>query len=144
MIVWPSVCVYAVGRWLGRLYAIDWGFYIFRVGNLIALLTAPLGALLYLSKLAPFVGIRYRLTNQRLVVERGIKAVEERSISLDRFDAIEVDVRPGQAWFAAGDLVFFKGTVETFRLESVSRPQAFRQICLKSQMAYTGVLAAVG
>lgn len=142
MTVWPSVAVFGLGRLLGRLYAIDLGFYIFRIGNLIALATAPLGAVLYLAKLAPFLGIRYRLTNQRLLVERGLLGVEERSIALDRFDSVEVQVRSGQEWFDAGDLIFKKGSVETFRLEAVSRPEAFRQVCIKSQMTCVGVRQA--
>ncbi len=143
MTVWPSVSRYALGRFLGKLYAIQLGTYIFRVGNLIALLTAPLGAMLYVLRLAPVVGVRYRLTNRRLIVERGLRGVEERFVDLDRFDTIEIDVRPGQAWYHAGDLIFRMGNVETFRLEAVSRPQAFRQVCLKSCQAYTGVNQAL-
>ncbi|MEM8677978.1 MAG: PH domain-containing protein [Planctomycetota bacterium] len=144
MVIWPSICVTWIGRLLGRLYAIDFGFYIFRVGNVIALCSAPIAALLYLAKVAPFTALRYRLTNQRLIVERGILGAEERSITLDRFDSVSIEQRPGQAWFDAGDLVFSKGSVETFRLEAVARPEAFSQICMKSQMAYTGVNAAIG
>ncbi len=68
---------------------------------------------------------------------------EVKSIELDRFDTIEVDVKPGQEWFAAGDLVFKRGDVETFRLEGVSRPEAFRQTCVKSHMSYVGVKQAL-
>ncbi len=62
-----------------------------------------------------------------------------KSIDLDRFDTIEIDCKPGQAWFAAGDLVFKRGDVETFRLEGVSRPESFRQTCNKSAMSYVAV-----
>jgi hypothetical protein len=66
-----------------------------------------------------------------------------KSIDLDRFDTIEIDCKPGQAWFAAGDLVFKRGDVETFRLEGVSRPESFRQTCCKSAMSYVGVREAL-
>ena len=66
-----------------------------------------------------------------------------KSIELDRFDTIEIDCKPGQAWFAAGDLVFKRGDVETFRLEGVSRPESFRQTCSKSAMSYLGVKQAL-
>jgi len=68
---------------------------------------------------------------------------EVKSIELDRFDAIEIDCKPGQAWFAAGDLVFKRGDVETFRLEGVSRPESFRETCLKSHLSFVGVKRAL-
>ncbi len=68
---------------------------------------------------------------------------EVKSIELDRFDTIDIDCKPGQAWFAAGDLVFKRGDVETFRLEGVSRPESFRQTCLKSHLSYVGVKQAL-
>jgi len=43
----------------------------------------------------------------------------------------------------AGDLIFRLGATETFRLEAVSRPEAFRQVCLKSHRAYVGVKQAI-
>ncbi|MEM7313490.1 MAG: PH domain-containing protein, partial [Planctomycetota bacterium] len=41
MTVWPSNGLYGLGRFFGGLYSIGAGFYVFRVGNLLALLTAP-------------------------------------------------------------------------------------------------------
>ncbi len=67
---------------------------------------------------------------------------ETGNVPLDGFDSIEVDVRPGQSWHHAGDLVFRSGATERFRLEGVSRPEAFRQVCLKAHFAYQGVQAA--
>ena len=144
MTVWPSVAKYGLGRLLGRLYELKFGFYVVRLGNLIALATAPIGAILFLLRLAPFVGTCYRITSKRIVVERGLTHVEERSVNLDRFDGIEIVVRPGQGWYDAGDLVFRLGQTETFFLEAVSRPDAFRQTCLKSQLAFVGVQKFVG
>jgi hypothetical protein len=67
---------------------------------------------------------------------------ETRSVQLDRFDDVRVEVQPGQAWYHAGDLVFLQGEVETFRLPGVSRPEAFRTSCLKARASYVGVLRA--
>ena len=64
---------------------------------------------------------------------------EIKSISLDRFDSIDVVVEPGQAWYKAGDLVFRLGPVETFRIAAVPRPETFRQTCLKANMSFVGV-----
>jgi hypothetical protein len=143
MTVWPSVAAYPPGRWLGQLFAIRAGWYIFTLGNLFALMSIPVALVLFFWRLAPFVGARYRLTNRRIVVERGLRPNKvERYVDLDRFDSIDVVVQPGQAWYDAGDLVFHLGNVETFRLAGVSRPQSFRHTCLKSRMAHVGVAKA--
>ena len=143
MTVWPSNGAYDWGQWLGTLYANKTGFYIFRLGNLFAVLSIPLAMAIYFWRLLPNVGTRYHLTNRRVVVQRGLMAVDEKSIGLGDFDAIQVDVRPGQHWYHAGDLVFRTGESEVLRLPGVSRPEAFRQVCLKSHAACTGVKAAM-
>ncbi len=143
MTVWPSVARYGLGRTLGTLFAITWpDIYIFRLGNLIALAAIPVALVLYFMRVAPFIGVRYRLTNRRIIVERGLSGVLDKSVDLDRFDNITVETLPGQAWYHAGDLVFKLGNVETFRLEGVSRPAAFRETCLKSHLAHATVKRA--
>lgn len=140
MTVWPSIAAYRLGRFLGGFCGIQHpGFYIFTPGNLFALLSIPLALILYACRLLPRVGTRYRLTNRRVVVQKGLKAVDDQAIELDEFDAIQIDVLPGQEWFHAGDLVFAREGAEVFRLQGVSRPAVFRQNCLKSRMAYVGV-----
>lgn len=143
MTVWPSNAKFGLGRMLGQAYAITWpDIYIFRLGNLVALLSIPLALLLFFMRIGPFVGTRYRLTNRRIVVERGLSSKEDKAVDLDRFETIDIAVQPGQAWYDAGDLVFKLGNVETFRLEGVSRPAAFRETCLKAHMAFKGVRQA--
>ena len=144
MTIWPSIAVFSAGRFLGKLYSIRWpGVYIFRLGNLLALLCAILPApLLYFCRLLPRVGRRYTLTNRRVVIQTPITGVDLNSIDLDGFDSIEIEVLPGQAWFDAGDLSFRRGGSEVFRLAGVSWPEAFRQSCLKSHRAYVGVAQA--
>ena len=105
---------------------------------------APIGALLYLKRVGPLVGTRYRVTNKRIIVERGLTNQEEKAIELDRFDAIDIEIGPGDEWYKTGDLVFRQGDVERFRLEGVSRPEAFKSVCWKSHRAYVGVQQAVG
>jgi len=143
MTVWPSVAATACGRLLGRLMAIEAGFWIISVGRLFALAAAPLGAMLYFYLRAPGIVRRYRLTNRRVAILAGIRPEVERYVDLDRFDTIEVEILPGQAWYHAGDLVFRRGDIETFRLPAVSRPETFRQTCLKSRMSYAGVRKAM-
>ena len=165
MVVWPSIAATKLGRMLGTMYQWDAGFKLFGIpvtlGRLLTLPTIPLALLIYFHlkiPRLPFVvfGVpnnscrRYRLTNRRVIVEQGLLGGEEqRSVSLDRFDTIEV-VDPdqggmfqgGQNWYPAGELVFKLGGVETFRLPGVKRPETFRQTCLKAQIAYVGVQKA--
>jgi hypothetical protein len=155
MTVWPSIAVYPDGRWLGRLYSNKAGFWVITVGNLLALASIPHALFRYFFRLA--TGKSYKLTNRR-VIELGNRmgfrwsfpffltfqiGRELRWVDLDRFDTIDLVRQPGQEWFDAGDLIFKLGNVETFRLEGVSRPESFRQTCLKSRAAFVGVKQAL-
>ena len=143
MIVWPSIAAMSIGRAFGRLYGIRAGFGFVNIGNLIALSSIPIMLPLYFFHKAPFWIRRYRLTNRRVIIERGIRAKPDQYVDLDRFDAIDVVMLPGQEWYPAGDLVFRRGTIETFRLRGVQRPETFRQTCLKAHLAYVGVRKAM-
>ena len=156
MTVWPSLSATAFGRFCGRLFAIEVGFPVFgiplTIGRLMALMSIPfMVALYFLMRLPRFPGIIigitnpwcwvYRLTNRRVVVENPFGS-EIKSVSLDRFDAIDIVVEPGQTWYKAGDLVFRLGPVETFRIWAVPRPETFRHTCLKANMSFVGVQKA--
>jgi hypothetical protein len=143
-IEWPTIAATGIGRFLGRLYEIRAGFWIFTLGRLFMLLTLPIGLVLFFWMLAPWNVRRYRLTNRRVVVEAGSKFRPEQYVDLDRFDAIAIEVRPGQAWYPAGDMLFKLGPVETLRLVGVGYPEAFRATCLKAHQAYVGVRKALG
>lgn len=142
--VWPSHAMHWFAYFLGEyVYSIEWpGIYIFRLGNLLALLSVPLILPLYFYYLLPGFAVRYRLTNRRVLVLRGMLVEEERSVALDGFDRIEVVVKPGYVWYGVGDLVFYRGSVEVFRLEAVSQPETFRHTCLKAHLGYVGVKKA--
>ena len=144
MTVWPSVGGTPLGRALGRLFMIRAGFWhIFTVGNLLALAAIPLAIPLYFVKFAPWDCRRFRLTNRRVIIEKGLQAAAERSLPLDQFDAVDVNILPGQAWYPCGELVFRNGKVETLRLSGVSRPETFRRTCLKAQLSHVGVQRAL-
>jgi len=141
MTVWPSVACTGLGQALGRLYRIREGCGPFSIGRLVLLATIPVGMMLYLSMRLPWAFTRYRLTNRRVIIEKGINPRIEQFVDLDRFDAIDVVVKPGQEWYAAGDLVFRRGQIETLRLPGVSRPESFRRTCLAARQGYVGVAA---
>lgn len=141
MTVWPSVASTGLGRTLGLLYRIKEGLGPVSIGRIALLATMPVGLMLYLSLRAPWAIRRYRLTNRRVIIEQGINPVVRQFVGLEGFDAIDVEVSPGQEWYAAGDLVFRRGSVQTLRLAGVSRPESFRRVCLEARQAYVSVAA---
>ena len=148
MTTWPSLGAFGIGRWWGRLYRISAGITLFgiplTIGRLIALLSIPFILPPYFLTLLPYSPLcrRYRLTNRRVLVERPYSGQEEQSVSLDRFDSIETEILPGQEWYPAGDLVFRKGDIETFRLAGVPHPESFRRTCFKAHQVFVGVQEA--
>ena len=148
MTVWPTLAAFGVGRLWGRAYEIQGGITLFgipfTVGRLIALLSVPFILPPYFLTLLPGSPMcrRYRLTNRRVVVERPYGGGEQQSVSLDRFDTIDVVELPGQRWYRAGELVFRNGEIETFRLSGVPNPETFRQTCLKARQGFVGVQKA--
>ena len=128
---WPTIGANLVGRWVGALCGLRLGYGFFTLGKLMALATIPISFTVFCWQLMPWVCRRYALTNRRILIQKGLSAVEGRSLDIDAFDAIEVVVLPGQAWLHAGDVVFRRGAEEVFRLAGVSRPEVFRQVCLK-------------
>ncbi|MCH2115101.1 MAG: PH domain-containing protein [Pirellulales bacterium] len=157
MTVWPSIAATAYGRWWGRRYANNVGVTLLgvpvTVGRLMALVSIPFILPVYIHMLVPKLPLvvfgvynpgcrRYRLTNRRVLVEQAFGGGEQQSVSLDRFDAIDVEVAPGEEWYPAGDLVFHHGQIETFRLLGVPHPEAFRQVCLNAHAGFIGVKQA--
>jgi len=138
--IWPSICVYPSGRMLGRWFAIKWpDVYVFRLGNLLALLAIPHALALYFLRVSPYRALRYMVTNRRVCICRGLTAEVEKSIDLDGFDALEIQVQDGQQWYYAADLVFMKDGTEVFRLGAVTRPDVLRHSCLSVRQAMVSV-----
>lgn len=134
MIVWPSIAANRIGRIAGQLVGAR-----YPVGRLLAVPAIPFALLAFAWKLMPFVARRYRLTNQRVIIEKGLSRVPDRSIRLDEFDEIEIEVLPGQKWLRAGELVFRQLGREVLRLSGVGSPMSFRQTCLKARTAVISV-----
>ena len=133
---WPTITATTPGRLVGRLAALGPGFgTILTQGVLLSVVTLPISLAVYAWQLMPFVARRYRLTDRRIVIQRGLTPIEHASIAYEGFDALEVETLPGQAWLHAGELVFRRDGQEVFRLSGVSRPKIFRQVCLDAQNA---------
>ncbi len=143
-VVWPTIGATALGRLVGRLASIrlGWGEF-FTLGKLLAVATLPLSLAVYGWQLTPYGCRRYMLTNRRIIVRKGLMAVDQRWISFDDFDTIDIEVLPGQQWLHAGDLVCRHGDVEVLRLAGVPRPEALRQVCLNMRTALLSVRGVV-
>jgi hypothetical protein len=139
MTVWPTIGATAAGRLVGRLAAVPWGYNVLTLGKLLAVATIPISLAVFAWQLMPYVCRRYTLTNRRLVIRRGLRATDERWISLDEFDAIDVEILPGQEWLRAGEVIFKRAGTELLRFSGVSRPEVFRQVCLKARAALMAV-----
>jgi hypothetical protein len=139
-VVWPTIGATRLGRFVGRLGAIRLGLgSFFTLGKLLAVATIPISLAVFAWQLLPGVMRRYCLTNRRVIVQKGLARVQERSIGLDQFDALEIRLLPGQQWLRSGDVVFLSGGQEVFRLPGVPRPQTFRELCLKQRTTLLAV-----
>ena len=97
------------GRWVGRLAAMPQGIGPLTLGLLLTVATIPVSLAAFAWQFMPFVCVRYMLTNRRLIVGRGLRAVDQQWIGLEDFDAIAVEVLPGQQWLHCGEVVFRRG-----------------------------------
>ncbi len=139
-VVWPTIGATRAGRFVGQMAAIETGWgRVFTLGNLWALATIPISATVFCWQLMPCVCRRYALSNRRIIVRKGLMPVDERWIALDDFDAVEVEVLPGQQWLHAGELIFKRAGNEVLRLSGVSRPEIFRHVCQTAQDALVSV-----
>jgi hypothetical protein len=142
-LVWPSIGAYGLGRLVGRCCGVRVGYGFFRLGKLLALLTIPLSLAVYVWKILPFVCRRYRLTDRRIVIQKGYSSKDEKSVGLEEFDSIEFRVLPGQAWLRCGEMLLRRDAQDVVRLSGVPRPEVFRQICLEAQTAFVSVREVV-
>ena len=139
-VVWPTIGAFGCGRLVGQLSAVRVGVgRVFTLGNLFALATIPVSLCVFAWQLMPGIMRRYCLTNRRIVVLKGLTRVDERSIGLDEFDAIDIRVLPGHDWLRTGEMIFLRDGQEAFRLAGVPRPHTFREICLKQQTSLLAV-----
>ena len=109
-VVWteyPSIAAIGIGQTLGSLYEslpikiLGFGP---SLSHIFALLTAPIGVLLYAAQ--KLFGHRYILTNRNVHVRssRGDRMIS--TIGLGDFDHIELVQNPGQVFYKAADIRF--------------------------------------
>lgn len=133
MQVWPSISASAPGRLLGNLYQMP---FLLRVP--IVLVTLPIVLLLY--ALPRHRLVRYTLTTRRVIVQKGIRPQPRQDLALDELEGVRVAVRPGQAFFRAGDLELIKDGQVALVLPGIQCPETFRRNILATRDAYKRVM----
>jgi hypothetical protein len=124
---------------VGQLAGSRIGVGFFTLGKLFALASIPFALAAFGWQFIPLFAKRFRLTNRRVILQKGLVPHDGPAVDLDEFDAIRIDVLPGQEWLRCGDLVFLQGDREMLRLSGVPRPAVFRQACLKAQASMISV-----
>lgn len=136
--VWPTIGATPLGRLVGKMAGNRTGMGFFTLGKVLAILAIPAALAAYAWKVLPPGVRRYRLTNRRIVIQKGLRPRDDLSVGLGEFDAINVVVLPGQE-FLAGELVFRRDGREVFRLSAVRSPHVLREVCIEARMAFTAV-----
>jgi hypothetical protein len=135
-VVWPTIGALGCGRLVGRLAG--WhppGDRLHLVGRILAVACIPWSLCVFFWQVLPFIARRYRITTRRVIVQKGLGAADERSLNLDQFDEVAVEILPGQEWLHTGDVVFRRAGQEVFRLAGVPSPQPFQAMCRDVQRA---------
>lgn len=125
---WPSVAqssgIASLGRALTR-----------------TIILAPLGWLMmsavYFGKLAPFVAKRYRLTNRRLMIAKGLQGTPGQEVALADIEDVRVVTDGNSDFFRAGTLeIIGKGGQVVMTLAGVPEPDSFRHAILNARNAW--------
>ncbi len=133
---YPSIAATGLGRLIGQIAdSIPVPVFGPKLSNLLfGLPLAPVGAILYLGM--KVVGERYVLTNRSIERWRMIGSRLLQEVPLPEVANVEIDVRPGQEFHKAADLVVLGSNGDLLmRLEGVKRADVFRRIILEARDA---------
>jgi hypothetical protein len=101
---------------------------------------APLGWLiqgpLFALKFGPFTAKRYTLTNRRLMVRHGLKALPKEQVALADIDDVALDASKVDSYYLSGDLEVISGGKVVLRLPAVPEPAGFRHAVLNAVKAW--------
>jgi hypothetical protein len=124
---WPSVASHPALASLGRALTRT---------VVLAPLAWLLMSLVYFGKLLPFVGRRYTLTNRRVLIRKGWRAVPVHEVALANIDDVRVVTDGNSDFFRAGNLeIVSKGQV-VLTLAGVPEPEGFRHAILNACNAW--------
>ena len=125
--IWPTVARVPAIANLGKL-----------LNNTIIL--APLGWLvmsgLYFSKILPFVALRYRLTDKRLMILHGWKGKISQQVPLADIDDVILDTASVDQFFRSANLEIMHDGKVAMTLLAVPDAESFRHAILDSRNAW--------
>jgi hypothetical protein len=126
-LTWPTIARVPMVAGLGKM-----------LNNTIIL--APLGwlvmGLFYFSKVLPIVGIRYQLTDKKVLIQRGWKGGISQAIALGDIDDVKVDPATIDQFFRSADLIITSGGRTEMTLTAVPDAEAFRHAILSARNAF--------
>src|SRR5438067_730924 len=109
------------------------------------LVLAPFFLLRFLALLPGLSGLatRYRLTNRRLMIAKGFKAVPEKEVPLDRIKDVKLVTDANSDFYFSGTLeVIDDAGTSVLSLPGVREPESVRQSILQAAAAWGPVLKA--
>jgi uncharacterized membrane protein YdbT with pleckstrin-like domain len=125
--IWPSVKRVPAVANLGKL-----------LNNTIVL--APLGWLVmagvYFGKVLPFVAVRYRLTDKRIMILRGWKGSIRQQVPLAEIDDVQLDPASIDQFFRSANLKIIHGGNAVMTLVAVPDAESFRHAILDARNAW--------
>jgi hypothetical protein len=125
--VWPSVTAHPAVARLGQTLTRT------IIGAPVAwLLMAPF----YFLKILPGLARRYTLTNQRLMIRRGMKAQPTHEVPLAAIDDVRLRTEGTSAFFRAGDLDIVSQGKVVLTLQGVPEPESFRHSIMQAVKAW--------
>jgi hypothetical protein len=125
--IWPTVMRVPAIANLGRL-----------LNNTIIL--APLGWLImsavYFGKVLPFIAVRYRLTDKRIMILSGWKGAIKQQVLLADIDDVVLDPDSIDQFFRSADLKIISNGQVAMTLTAVPDAESFRHAILDSRNAW--------
>jgi hypothetical protein len=124
---WPSVARFPALASLGRTLT----------GTIVL---APLAwlmmSLAYFGKLLPFVARRYTLTNQRVMVRRGLSGTPGDQVPLADIEDVRVETDANSDFFRAANLEILSRGQVALKLTGVPEAEGFREAILNACSAW--------
>ena len=141
--LYPSIAATGIGQALNGLYECIpiriWGI---KLSHVFALITAPLGMLIYL--LMKVTGSRYTVTNRSVkrVAALGLKLLDE--VPLSQIAQVTIDPDSRQAFYKTGDIRLSNSAGNTLLLlRGVPYPERFQQVINETRDAKSQTAAAL-
>ena len=141
--MYPSIAATGLGEALNRLYeCIPIRIGGIKLSHVFALLTAPLGMLIYL--LMKVGGSRYIVTNRAVkrVASLGYKLHE--AVPLAQIAQVTIDPDSRQAFFKTGDIRLSNAAGDTLLLlRGIPHPERFQQVINETRLAKSQTAASL-